>query len=53
MELTFHYFSDLRPVILLFKSNTNAAAWTLVSFLFVKTTLPVTGREIREVNLTL
>lgn len=39
--------------MLLFKSNTNAAAYTLVSFLFVNITRPVTGNDIRDVNLTL
>ena len=43
IEVTFHYFSDFLPTMFDLRSNTNAAAYTFVSFLLVKMTLPLTG----------
>jgi len=41
------------PVIFDLRSNTNAAAWTLFSFLLLKKILAVTQSLTREVNLIL
>ena len=48
-----HYFTEILPVTSDTKSNTKAAAATLLSFLLVKVILALTDSENRELNFTL
>ena len=48
-----HYLTEILPVTSDNKSNTNAAAATLLSFLLVKVILALTDSENLELNFTL